>query len=91
MKIESLILKELVRKGLAINPIEHCPDGLYADYDEWDCVTINGETYDINFYSDGEKFFISAYPLFMTESGIYDRDNTNFFNVQVYELQGVRA
>ena len=89
MKIESLILRELVRKGLAINPLEHCPDGHYEDYDEWDSVTVNGETFDINFYSDGERFYITAYPLFMTESGIYDRDNQDFFHVQVYQLQGV--
>ena len=91
MKIESLILRELVRKGLAINPLEHCPDGHYEDYDEWDSVTINGEVFDINFYSDGERFYISACPLFMTESGIYDRDNSDFFHVKVYQLQGVQA
>lgn len=91
MKIESLILKALVIKGLSINPIEHCPDGIYTDYDEWDCVTVNNETFDINFYSDGEKFYISAYPLFMTDSGIYDRDNQDFFHVKVYQLQGVQA
>jgi len=89
MKIESLIIKELVCKGLSINPLEHCPDGLYTDHDEWDSVTVNGETFDINFYSDGEKFYISAYPLFMTESGIYDRDNQDFFHVKVYQLKGV--
>jgi hypothetical protein len=27
----------------------------------------------------------------MTESGIYDRDNQDFFHVQVYKLQGVMA
>ena len=91
MKIESLILKELVRKGLPINPIEHCPDGHYTDYDEWGAVTINGESYDINFYSDGERFYISAYPLFMTDCGIYDRNNQDFFHVKVYKLQGVTA
>ena len=91
MKIESLILRELVRKGLAINPLEHCPDGLYTDYDEWDCVEVDGKAYDINFYSDGEKFYISAYPLSLTSSGLYDRDNSDFFHVKVYQLQGVTA
>jgi hypothetical protein len=91
MKTESLILKALVSKGIPINPLEHCPDGHYTDYDEWDAVTVNGESFDINFYSDGERFYISAYPLSMTTSGFYDRDNQNFFHVQVYKLQGAMA
>jgi hypothetical protein len=91
MKTESLILKALVSKGISINPLEHCPDGHYTDYDEWDSVTVHGVTFDINFYSDGERFYITAYRLFMTASGIYDRDNQDFFHVQVYKLQGAMA
>jgi hypothetical protein len=89
MKRESLILREIVRKGLSINPLEHCPDGHYMDYDEWDAVTVNGEMFDINFWSDGERFYITAYPLSLTDGEVYDRDNENFFRVTAYNLQGV--
>jgi len=90
MKIESLILRAIVRNGIPINPIEHCPDGNYEDYDEWDTVYV-GEPYDIHFYSDGERFYITAYPLHMTDSGIYDRMNDDFFHVQVFELQTIKG
>jgi hypothetical protein len=90
MTKESLILREIVRKGLSINPLEHCPDGHYTDYDEWDAVSVNGEMFDINFWSDGERFYITAYPLSL-HSQVYDRDNQDFFSVKVYTLQGVTA
>jgi hypothetical protein len=86
IKLESQILKALVSKGVSIIPIDHCPDGDYLDYDEWDGVNVDGKEYDINFYSDGKKFYIQAYPLKLNKNGLYDRENDDFFNVQIYDL-----
>lgn len=89
MRIESLILKQLINNGHSINPMHHCPDGFYTDYDEWESVTVDGKTFDINFYSDGEQFFITAYELKLNDSGFFDRLNDDFFHVMVHQLQGV--
>jgi len=89
MRIESLILKKLVSDGQSINPIGHCDNGFYTDYDEWTNVTIENKNFDINFYSDGVQFFITAYELKLTDNGTFDRLNDQFFHVKVYNLQGV--
>ena len=90
--LERAILKALLAKGYTLNPMSYVQDGQYTNYNEWDSVDLGHEfLFYINFYSDGEKFYISAYPLFMTDSGIYDIDNQNFFHVKVYQLQGVVA
>jgi len=63
MNLENKILKAIVTSGLSIMPMEHCPNGEYEDYDEWDAVEVDDKFYDINFFSDGEVFFINAYPV----------------------------
>ena len=89
--LERAILKKLLAKGYGLNPMDYVQDGRYTDYDEWDAVDLNGLVFDINFYSDGDYFYISAYPLFMTDSGIYDIDNEDFFHVYKIKLEGVVA
>jgi hypothetical protein len=55
------ILKEMVKEGISLVPMHYCPDGYYTDYDDWHSVEVDGKYYDINFYSDGEKFYFTAY------------------------------
>ena len=90
--LERAILKALLAKGYTLNPMSYVQDGQYTDYDEWDSVDLGNELlFYINFYSDGDYFYISAYPLFMTDSGIYDIDNEDFFHVYKIKLEGVVA
>ena len=80
--LERAILKKVLAKGYTLNPMDYCPQGHYTDYDEWDSVNLgNGFEFDINFYSDGQYFYITAYDLIQTDSGIFTRDNSSFFHV----------
>ena len=90
--LERAILKAVLAKGYGLNPMEYVDDGQYTDYDEWDSVNLgNGFEFDINFYSDGQYFYITAYDLIQTDSGIFTRDNSSFFHVYKTKLEGVVA
>jgi len=80
--LQRAILKKVLEKGYTLNPMEYCPDGHYTDYDEWDYVDLgDGVKYDINFYSDGIKFYITAYKLIEEIDGSFTRDNSDYFHV----------
>jgi hypothetical protein len=76
------ILKAILAKGYTLNPMDYCPDGHYTDFDEWDAVDLgSGFEFDINFFSDGQYFYITAYDLTYDDSGILTRNNESFFHV----------
>ena len=80
--LQRAILKKLLAKGYTLNPMDYCPEVHYTDFDEWDAVNLgNGLEFDINFYSDGDYFYITAYDLIQTDSGIFTRNNSDFFHV----------
>jgi hypothetical protein len=83
MELRQQIIKELIKRRISLVPMHHCPDGEYTDFDEWDAVEVDGQYYDINFYSDGDTFFITAYYV----NGTYDRENDNFFHVLKFALK----
>jgi len=87
--LERSILKAVLAKGYGLNPMEYVEDGYYTDYDDWDAVEVQGKYFDINFYSDGEYFYITAYPLDYDVRGDLQRDNSNFFHVYKTKLEGV--
>ena len=88
--LERAILKKLLAKGYGLNPMDYVQDGQYTDYDEWDAVDLgNGLEFDINFYSDGDYFYITAYELFCNDVGMIERDNSKFFHVYKTKLEGV--
>ena len=91
--LERAILKKLLAKGYGLNPMDYVQDGQYTDYDEWDAVAIQGDfddvEFDINFYSDGDYFYITAYELFYNDVGMIERDNSKFFHVYKTKLEGV--
>jgi len=80
-ELQRKIVLELIRKGISLNPMAHCPDGYYTDHDEWDCVEIDEVEYDINFYCDGETFFFTAYEVEPDNTGYWTRNNEKFFHV----------
>ena len=81
-ELQRHILKKVLSKGYTLNPMDYCPDGNYTDYDEWDSVNLgNGLEFDINFYSDGDYFYITAYDLIQTDSGLFTRNNDSFFHI----------
>jgi len=83
MELKQKIVKEMVRRKMSFVPMTYCPDGHYTDYDEWDAVEVDDKYYDINFYSDGDTFYITAYMV----NGTYERDNTDFFHIFTYPLK----
>ena len=90
--LERAILKAVLAKGYTLNPMSYVQDGQYTDYDEWDAVDLeNGLEFDINFYSDGDYFYITAYELFYNDVGMIERDNSKFFHVYKTKLEGVVA
>ena len=90
--LERAILKKLLAKGYGLNPMDYVQDGQYTDYDEWDAVDLgNGLEFDINFYSDGDYFYITAYDLIQTDSGLFIRNDSSFFHIYKTKLEGVVA
>ena len=89
--LERAILKKLLAKGYGLNPMGYVQDGQYTDYDKWDSVDLNGLVFDINFYSDGDYFYITAYDLIQTDSGIFTRNDSSFFHIYKTKLEGVVA
>jgi hypothetical protein len=89
--LERKIIKGLIAKGYGLNPMDYVEDGQYAGYEDWDTIKVGNETYDIDFFSDGKEFIITAHPLFLKESGKYDRGYNDSFHLKVYQLQGVVA
>jgi hypothetical protein len=86
------MIKKLLSRGYTLNPMDYVQDGQYTDYDEWDSVDLgHGFVFDINFYSDGDYFYITAYDLIQTDSGIFTRNNNSFFHVFKTKLEGVVA
>jgi hypothetical protein len=90
--LERAILKKLLDKGYGLNPMDYVQDGQYTDYDEWDSVNLGGGLeFDINFYSDGDYFYITAYDLIQTDSGLFIRNDSSFFHIYKTKLEGVVA
>jgi hypothetical protein len=90
--LERAILKAVLAKGYTLNPMSYVQDGQYTDYDEWDSVNLgNGLEFDINFYSDGDYFYITAYDLIQTDSGLFIRNDSSFFHIYKTKLEGVVA
>ena len=88
--LERAILKKLLAKGYTLNPMSYVQDGQYTDYDEWDAVDLGkGLVFDINFYSDGDYFYITAYELIQTDSGLFIRNDSSFFHIYKTKLEGV--
>ena len=88
--LERAILKAVLAKGYTLNPMSYVQDGQYTDYDEWDAVNLgSGLEFDINFYSDGDYFYITAYDLIQTDSGLFIRNDSKFFHVYKTKLEGV--
>ena len=79
------ILKQLVKEGISLVPMHYCPDGYYTDYDDWHSVEVDDKFYDINFYSDGEKFFFTAYIV----EGTYDRQNDQYFHLLQHDVMSI--
>ena len=82
------ILKEMVRCKISLVPMHYCPDGHYTDYDEWDSVYVDNECYDINFYSDGEKFYFTAYSTSYDGKHLF-RDNENYFHILQHDVLSI--
>ena len=80
-ELQRKIVLELLRKGVSLNPMVHCPEGYYTDHDDWDYVEIDGAEYDINLYCDGETFFFTAYPVKYDDDGDMRQDYSEFFHV----------
>jgi hypothetical protein len=83
MTITYRILEALKAKGHSLD----IPEDIYTDFDEWDAVFLEAEgDFDINFYCDGENYYITAYKLEYDDTGYLQRDNSDFFHVLVKEL-----
>ena len=80
MELRQQIIKEMVRLGISLLPMNHCPDGEYEDFDEWDTVYLDNVPYDINFWSDGDTFYITAYHV-SYDGQTLTRENDNFFRI----------
>ena len=76
MTLKVKILKAIIAEGFSIMPMVHCPDGYYEDYDHWEDVETDEGVFTINFYSDGEDFYITAYPLLESAEGWYTDHDT---------------
>ena len=86
MELRQKIIKEMVRLKLSLVPMHYCPDGAYEDFDAWDAVFIDSVCYDINFHSDGDNFYITAYHT-TYDGHTLTREDSNFFSVLTHKLR----
>ena len=76
MTLKAKLLNALIERNHSIMPMSHVPDGHYEDYDHWEGITTDDGDFMINFYSDGEKFYITAYPDILGADGLWSTDTS---------------
>ena len=74
MTLQAKLFNAVIKAGHSVMPMHHCPDGHYTDYDEWEQIDIDEGAFMVNFYSDGETFFLTAYPDVEDENGQFSVD-----------------
>ena len=89
MTLKAKLLKAMIEAGHSILPMSYCPDGYYTDYDDWAPLEIDEGEFALNFYSDGEKFFFTAYPDVKQEDGTYSIDYDTMIHVLVVPVEQV--
>jgi len=75
------VLHELLKAKVSLDPLVHCPDELFEDYDDWVAVKVEGTFYLINIWSNGDDFSFTAYEEIEYDCNKYRVDYSNFTTI----------